>query len=285
MIRYSSGALRALGYLFRPFNDIDIYVEDTTCHNMYEVLINRMLGERAKVERIIQLGGREEVIAACKRDQYGSRRRLYIIDGDFNAFFGVKAPSLDHLYRLSVYCSENLIVSETAVYEVAYECLANVPKNELEDKIRLKPFWADLIVKLSPLLLMYGIAYALRSGIETVGWNITNALEQKGHSVELSEEKIRQRISEIRAGLQKGYQSDAVESATVATEDQIHGLGEGIIKFIPGKTYLLPLLYHYLRHKAGFKGTLDQLKVRLARNCELDVDSGLRAAVEAASRI
>src|SRR5579859_6472680 len=124
MIEYPKKALRALAFLFRPYNDVDVYVEDEKCRNLYETLLQRMLGDQARIERVIQLGGRDEVIKTCSQDQQaGGRCRLYIIDGDFEFVLGMSAPQLKYLYRLQVYCSENLVFSELAAIEVAYESL------------------------------------------------------------------------------------------------------------------------------------------------------------------
>ena len=49
MIADSRRAIVVLAYLFRPYNDIDVYVEDETCRNMYVLLINRILEGRARV--------------------------------------------------------------------------------------------------------------------------------------------------------------------------------------------------------------------------------------------
>jgi hypothetical protein len=111
MIEYSSRAFKAIAFLFQPYNDIDVYVEDETCLGMYELLITRILDNQAKVQRVFQLGGRENVIADCKLNQTTTnRRRLYIIDGDFNAALKKRSTlKLKYLYQLKVYCSENLV--------------------------------------------------------------------------------------------------------------------------------------------------------------------------------
>src|SRR5690242_18796316 len=97
LTKYSLKAIKGLSFLFRRYNDIDIYVEDTANRNMYEVLFNRMLEGHAKVERIFQLGGREAVIASCKNDQQDThRKRIYIVDGDFDYLLGNSPPNLKY---------------------------------------------------------------------------------------------------------------------------------------------------------------------------------------------
>jgi hypothetical protein len=285
MIRYPKRAIVGLAYLFRPYNDIDIYVEDTTCRNMYEVLINRMLDGRAKVVRIFQLGGRREVIDACKKNQGNSNRpRLYVIDGDFAILLGKEAPKLRHLYQLRVYCSENLVFTETAALEVAFESLTNTPRDQVETIVQFSQFLNDIIQKLTPLLVIYIAVRILNPSIQTTGFNVTQLLLQKSGSPELSKRKVKQRVTDIESELHKENPKEEVESTVGQAKRLLPSSNTDTAKLISGKTYLLPLLYHHLRSKTRFSGTLDQLKTRLARYCELDVDPGLLSAVQQASR-
>src|SRR5271165_5002567 len=73
--------------------------------------------------RVNQLGGREKVIDACRLDQQDTgRRKLYLIDGDFNAVLGRRRPRLKYLYQLKAYCVENILLSEDAVRYVGVAC-------------------------------------------------------------------------------------------------------------------------------------------------------------------
>ncbi len=285
MTNYSKRAIPGLAYLFRPYNDIDVYVEDTTCRNMFELLLERMLDGQAKVTRIFQLGGRNEVIKSCKYNQSGTgRRRLYIIDGDFDAVLGEEPPKLRYLCRLSVYCSENLVFTETAALEVAFETLTNKSRDQIEAIIQFSHFLDDTVAKLTPLLVFYIAVQVLNANLETMGFNVTQLLTQRSKLPELSETKVKQRIAQVKRELQTGNSIEEVESAIVQAERLIPHSSEDTAKLISGKSYLLPLLFHYLRGKARFSGTLDQLKTRLARYCELDVDPGLLQAVQRTSK-
>lgn len=285
MINYSRKAIAGLAYLFRPYNDIDVYVEDTTCRNMFEVLLNRMLDGQAKVTRIFQLGGRNEVIETCKNNQSGTARpRLYIIDGDFDAVLGKEPPRLRYLYCLRVYCSENLVFTEAATLEVAFENLTNTSRDEIEAIIQFSHFLDDIVEKLTPLLVIYIAVQILNANVETTGFNVTQLLIQRSRFPELSANKVKHRIVQVKQELQAMNPIEEVKSAMEEAEKLIPDSSVDSAKLISGKTYLLPLLYHYLRNKARFSGTLDQLKTRLARYCELDVDPGLLQAVRGTSK-
>ncbi len=285
MIHYSKKAIAGLAYLFRPYNDIDVYIEDTTCRNMFEVLLNRMFDGQAKVIRIFQLGGRNEVIETCKNNQSGTDRpRLYIIDGDFDAILGKEPPRLRYLYRLSVYCSENLVFTEAATLEVAFESLTNTSREQIEAIIQFSHFLDGIIQKLTPLLAIYIVVQILNANVKTTGFNVTQLLIQRPKFPELSANKVKQRITQIEQELQAMGLMEQVKSAMEEAEKLIPDSRVDTAKLISGKTYLLPLLYHHLKNKARFSGTLDQLKTRLARYCELDLDPGLLQAVQGTSK-
>ena len=113
MIKYSNRAKLGYARLYRPYNDIDVYVEDTTCRNMYEHLIGRLIEGHGQVKRIIQLGGRSQVIKACASDQTDQNRpRLYVIDGDLDRVRDKREKRLKHFYKLKVYSSENLLLDD-----------------------------------------------------------------------------------------------------------------------------------------------------------------------------
>jgi hypothetical protein len=120
MARYSVTAAKALGFLKRPYNDVDIYVEDLTCHYMYVLFFRRILPSPIRLASVNQIGNRRSVIEACRRDQVDDgRKKLYLIDGDFDRYHNRRRPALRHLYRLRAYCIENLLLHEIAAIAVA----------------------------------------------------------------------------------------------------------------------------------------------------------------------
>ena len=68
MITYSVKSRMAVGRLMRPYNDLDIYVEDSSYIGVYERMINNALNGLGSVSRVIPLGPSERVIEAAKDD-------------------------------------------------------------------------------------------------------------------------------------------------------------------------------------------------------------------------
>jgi hypothetical protein len=293
MIKYSAKAIKALAYLFRPYNDIDIYIEDTKSRNMYEVLIDRILDGRATVQRIFQLGGKTEVLRACILDQTDrSRRRLYIIDGDYDLINAIEPPDLKYLYRLNVYASENLILSEEAVIEVAYESLTNQTREEIIALIDYPNFVNQLVNDLLPLFVVHAIVHRiaadqnLKVHITTTNYSVFKLCVHVGKVPFISESKVTDRVEEIIHELCTDYaqRRGDIERLVDETIHRLETSAHEFVHYISAKTHILPLLILHLKSRVQYSGSIEQLKVRLARHVNPYVDPGLYDAILAAAQ-
>jgi hypothetical protein len=293
MIKYSLRALRGLAFLLRPYNDIDVYVEDTKNRNLYEVLINRILNGKARVTSVVQLGGRAAVIAACANDQNDStRRRIYLADGDYDLINGEAAPHLRYFYRLNVYTLENLIITEDAVLEVAFENLIDHSKEDAKNLIEFQTFITNLKETLLPLFALYGVVHRIASAhnmqlhIQTSAFPVFKLCVQVAKEPSIEKQKVIDRMEEILDTLANDYGLNRVdvETAVKETLNRIETSTKDFIDYISAKSYVLPLLYQRLRSRAHYSGSIEQLKVHLARHVNLHVDPGFyQAIVETAS--
>ena len=280
MIQYSIKALRALPHFFKHYNDIDVYVEDTVTRNFYEVLFNRILDGKAKVTKVFQMGGRAQVIAECRRQQSQLQRAtIFVIDGDFELVSGDPAPALDNLYRLSVYCSENLLLCDNAVTELAYETLSNMPKPEVHDIVKFNEFTNSVNRQLQNLFITYATAFKLSSTIETSGFHVYQLCENHSGQPFLDRGKVRRRRKFISNSLKANHSPAVIRKEYEEVKARCKSNDWSALHVVSGKTYLLPLLFSYLRVNANYRGTVDTLKVQLARYCNLDIDQGLKDAV------
>ena len=293
MIAYSPKSLRAIAYLFRPYNDIDIYVEDISGQNMYEVLINRILDGKAKVSRVIQVGDKLAIIKLCSIEQKPSTRcKLFIIDGDYEFVAGAAQPPLKYLHRLNVYTSENLLLCDKAVGEVCVDSMPNSPKGEIEGIVRYQEFIEGTTALLTPLFVVYFAIYLLTTSPEnasidaakTTGFNVMNLCTQAQKVPVLGKDKLVARRNDLIKEMRTIYDSAKVDNALEIAKARFNIPVHERVRLISAKTYLLPLLYHHIRHKSNFIGTMESLKVRLARHTKLDISQGLSEAVLNAAR-
>lgn len=283
-MRYHERARRAIALLFRAYNDIDVYVEDSSAHNLWAILIDRMLEGRAKVSKVFQLGGKDQVINACAEDQDDdARRRLYIIDGDFGIALGAPKPELKHLYRLECYNVECLLFTETAVVEVAVEQMTNSPRLAVAELLDFAGLSRSIVSPLAYLFACYAAAHAVEPSCQTVGYKVERLCVDNGSDVLPTDEKVGGRIVDVREAVVAAGKEGHFEATLESVKVRLAGSTEHTARFICGKTHLIPLVFHRMKRRAGFKGTAEQFKVRLARHTSLDVDPGLCKAIRQAA--
>jgi Protein of unknown function (DUF4435) len=286
VIAYSPDAEPARAFLLRNYNDLDIYVEDAACQNMYIRLFNRMLERKKKrITSVFPLNGRKNLIDRCRADQAANpRRRLYVMDADQDLILGRLAPRLKHLYRLRVYCSENLLLSESAAILIGTECRTSRTWHDMAVDLSLRKLIEESIRILLPLFVAYAVVYELGLNIETTSFPIQRLLKDPNDPTTLSkrlvENRIRSITKEIRSlvALSEYRRVRNLAAATVLRNPNEHAA------YLSGKTYLLPLVHLHLRKIASLRDTQEGLKVRLAQHCELNIDPGLSRAILRAAK-
>jgi hypothetical protein len=283
-MHYHQRALQAFAYLFRPYNDIDVYVEDGSIINVYEILINRILKPEAKVTRVFALGSRDQVISACRADTEASERpRIYVIDGDLDLLTGAPTPNVPRLHRLAVYSVENLLFCGRACVELAVESRPATSREALEAELSFEAFCAALD-GLVALFVTYAAVAVIDSSLATAGVNVMTLCTDGPKGPVLSADKVDTRKSALASAMAAVGRLEEFVGLRAKIELRLPANPRERLRFVSGKTYLMPLLYHHLRRTAEFKGTGDQLKTRLARYADLDIDKTLSEAIRAASR-
>jgi hypothetical protein len=286
VICYSVDAEPARAYLLRAHNDLDVFVEDATCQNMYVRLFNRMLGKTGrKITSVYPLHGRKNVIERCLADQSPRpRRRIYVIDADHDLLLNNPRLRLKHFYRLNVYCSENLLLSESAIITLGTEADFDKSWPEMALALALRPTLERSIQFLMPLFVEYAIVSKLKLPISTVQYPVVRLLRNPQDANSLSMLLIRSRIREVRrlifaqVSLQKYRRTRQFVVRRLYRSQRNHS------DFISGKTYLLPLVHLRLKQIARFQDGFDRLKVRLAEHCELSIDAGLQCAIRRSAK-
>jgi hypothetical protein len=123
-------SLSSQGVLYRPLQDIEVYVEDEGSEVFYEELISRLLDHNHQIIKVFPLRGRENVLAECQ--VYNEKHpALFIIDGDLSWVAGEPQPNHDHLFVNQCYCVENYLVCENAITEIAFENSGSMPRQEI----------------------------------------------------------------------------------------------------------------------------------------------------------
>jgi len=262
--QYSLRATRGLARLKRHFNDIEIFVEDTKNVNMWVELIRRIIPAHIRLKSVNQLGGRDRVIAACKADQSDDgRRKLYIIDGDFDHILGKLKPAMKFLYRLKAYCLENIFISESSVKYVGAASKPDCTEQQIVSDFSFQNWHASVSRLLIPLFRAYAVAHSLAPSMTTTGYSVTNFYDHTAQGPTLSKEKIGRHIIKILRHARQSCAKEDLRRKWREVKNNSNALG--VSQCVSGKDYLFPIFHLRMCKVLSFRGTPEQLKVHLAR--------------------
>jgi hypothetical protein len=279
VVKYSSGAAAALAFLKRPYNDVDIYVEDTASLNMWMTLIKPLLGDQIKFDSVNMLGGRNTVLESCKLNQKDDgRRKLFIIDGDFDFLLGIPKPKLRYLYRIRGYCVENVLVREDGLLAVALEYSPNTPMQQLRALIDFKDWVEEHARLLSPLFVVYAATKMVAPEISTVAFAVQRLLRANPMGAELDRTKVTSRIRSVVRAASKKVGVAAFRQARLAVSRRAESLP--LNQIVSGKDYLMPIILMRIKARGGYRGNADHLKVALAKNFDRIGEPWLARRVE-----
>lgn len=173
--KYSSN----MGYFLKDIQDINIYIEDTAneAENFYKALLKNILPE-LKVNKIIGLGGRENVIQSCLKKKRNVKE-LYIIDGDLYCYYDDQKV-LDNLFVHNAYCVENYLIDSFAVFTFIEDSLA-ISFEEVMEKCNWNSFYTNMLDSFENLFVLYAICHKFSFSIKTI--KRFNTAEWVDHSI------------------------------------------------------------------------------------------------------
>lgn len=270
-------AKKAIAVFFRQWNDIDVFIEDTSpCTiKVYEELLNRLAGGIFKIGKVIPLGNRAQVIQSCMQDQANrGRPRMYIIDGDFDLLLGITAPDLKHLFRHDVYCIENHLIDESALIEILHEEDSSTDRAGLARRLNYSDWISCECDALLYLFLMYALFFKFLPEVQTVGTPI-NKYITGGKRPYVDPDKVANRVHDMYINLIEIYDENRIIKELIDAYERVLN-DNNILNFISGKDYLFPAISFRMRNISKFSVTNDSLKIRLAKICDLDVMENLK---------
>jgi len=269
----------ALGYLKAAANDIEVFVEDSACPNMWVKLLRNFLPDGTKLNSVNILGSRKNVLAACRADQQDdNRKKIYIIDADLDIILKAPKPRLKYLYRLKSYCSENYLINEDSLTEVSTyfdtECSAAVAQM----KLGYEDWFVQNGALLEKLFAYYAAASVLAPGTKTVSFSVYKLQEEGGNEFNLCPRKVNQRIFEVTRILLAAAPKGEVRSVLSACSD-VAGKATAMHS-VSGKDYLLPLIFERVKRKFGVSVNRNVFKVMLASHVKPERDRWLAARLK-----
>ncbi|MET3979003.1 hypothetical protein ABIB62_001572 [Mucilaginibacter sp. UYP25] len=282
MLRYTSKVLPTISLFFKSKSEIDVFIEDSNDEEFYKSLLHRLVIEKVKIDKLISLGCKQRVIAACEADQdYRKRKRLYIVDGDLDLIFDNNRKDLKHLFVLDHYCIENLLIDEDGIIETLHDCVI-LDKKKITASLGLEKWLKGIAHILVELFLHYSICHECVLGTKTVSIPVATLCKQDKGLTVLDIAKVEGLINTLRTNI-IAKTSDEYYNDTIYTRRSLWPSNiESLIKIVSGKDYLLPLLafrFKKLKGKETYNLKMETLRLRLAKTINLKKLRFLKSAL------
>ena len=282
--KWSTEAKKAVSLFFRKWNDIDVYVEDTSISTLriYNEILVRLSGDKFRVERVFPVGSKKNVIQACRDYDSGEKRpSLYVVDGDLDLLCNNKRPSLERLYVQERYCIENFLIDEKSSIEIMYEEKATMDRDTIKALIKYDLFKKDIECFLD-LFIIFGAMRKFFPGIKSVSLSL-KSFTTGGKKPTVDVAKVNDYIGEMHGYMCEAFGNDITLCEELKLQDQALS-NDAVITYVSGKDFLLPALLFHLRGSTRVLSSNDSLKLRLAKYCDLDPFVNFKAALCACSK-
>jgi len=272
-------ALESVGLLYRPLQDLEVYVEDKDSEVFYLELLGRLIPSGKKIKKIIPLNGRANVVDLCKRYNDPSPA-LFLIDGDLDLTLKVRETGLKNLFQLRSYCIENYLFCLAGSREIIVETSGKVLPEKALTTEEWESFFNYVNEPLRELFIVFAAARVLAPTLRTVSLGYssisTQKVRKKGREPDLA------KISSVIETIKVQSLQFTSEEIWLSTIQEIRKNAQDIqtIDMVSGKDFLLPMLDMFIRSKGGSTASTESLMFRLARHCSINRLDELGAALQ-----
>src|SRR6185312_5415808 len=150
---------------YTQFNEIEFFVEDVHQENLYLRILKKFFPE-VKIGKIFPLGGKPFVIEAAI-NSLGDRKKVYIVDLDFDEIFNLKVD-IENLFYLDAYSIENYLLEEEAVIEFIKEQNPKIKNEDILKTFNFQSFKLECINLFSDIVKSYLVVQFYNLGIPNV---------------------------------------------------------------------------------------------------------------------
>jgi hypothetical protein len=277
--RFPDRALMSRGVLYRPLQDIEVYVEDEDSEVFYTDLLTRLVSAEVRIKKVFALRGKERVLEECRRFK-GIDNAIFIIDGDLDWVAGKPSPEIERLFIHQCYCVENYLFCEAAMVEVIVENHGMLTRENARRRLGWSKIREEYHEPLTELFIEFAVAYLKKPDLPTVSTGVGALCTQQKPKVppNLDRSKVFSLIAQVReaviqeVGL-KNYQEtrEKIVRRVVDMADPFNA--------VSGKAYLIPLQIFILKRFSRQNINRSSLVFRLAKYCSLDRLDLLKTAI------
>jgi hypothetical protein len=265
--KWSASTWRSIAYLFRPLQDVDIYVEDQNDETFYTELFKRIAPSHMKIARVVPLGNRSAVVREANSHNPVLRKALFLVDGDLDWVRGEPLEGPAHLVRLDAYCIENMLIDEAAIQTVlSEEAVLNLSVASTRLNFTV---WADgIAANLAELFVWFAALNLVDPSQPTVSRGVGRVIGRalNGMPPSLDATKVLAETAAIRTAAETSCGTVQAGEVARAIRERISALTNSL-DAISGKDYVFPLLENHLNSCGTARLRRSALRFRLAKNC------------------
>src|SRR6476620_3681297 len=111
--RKTESYLFAESVFFEQFNKVEFFFEDEKREELYYVILRKLFPD-VQFQKIFCLNGKDSVIEKAETSK-NKKKRIFIIDKDFDDLLGIVRHDLPNLFYLQKYSIENYYFEEEAI--------------------------------------------------------------------------------------------------------------------------------------------------------------------------
>jgi hypothetical protein len=256
--------LNGQNIVYTQFNDIEFYVEDIEQENLYFTILKNLFPD-IRFDKIFPLGGKSNIFADAANN-LGNKRKVYLVDLDFDEILGIKNDSINIFY-LDRYSIENYLLDLKAIKEIVKEHKPKLKEAEIQNTFNLEAFKMECQTLFSDLVCCYLIIQKYNLGIENVKCDTARFCNFTNVPAILKDAQILAYHAQVKAALKIINPRLKFEAQVKVFKKYFRKLADALNN-IPGK-YLLNFLKYRIRAIFDLPQiTLESFTYRLAKNCE-----------------
>lgn len=258
--------LRGQDIVYTQFNDIEFYVEDIEQENFYFEIFKKLF-PNLKFEKIFPLGGKSNVFTEAGNNR-GNKKKIYIVDLDFDEILGVKNEN-ENIFYLERYSIENYLLQIDALTSIIIEERPKIKHQDIFDLFDFNAFLDESKTLFAELICRYLVIQKHELGIENVKNDTARFCDFTVTPAIIKSPQLVIYHNQIEIALRAKNSSLKINTQINLFKKHFRNLLQAM-RNIPGK-YLLNFLKYRIEHLFGLpQMTLESFTYRLAKNSEFD---------------
>ncbi len=255
---------------------ITVFTEDKPSDRfLYSIILNRLSLNNIKINSIIPLGPKSQVIESSIRSGRAINNSLFIVDSDITL---MEVPPIENLnlIGLNKYCIENYLCCESGIIEYLYP---RIGADKKDIKTQLK-FVQEVRKNLSPIVKLYHrYLLSFKFGCGCPFKKYDYFLKGSEPYRTLDKSILNQEIAFVETAIKNKIKESGVRSYSTEMKKQLNEIALKnpsnectALKILSGKHQLFPLVRELIIRFDSTSRHLntDQLKRLLAERFEID---------------